>query len=224
MAIAMICQAKKGVSANQVGRTIGVSVKSAWYLCHRIREAMNTGDLPLLEGTVEVDETYVGGKQRRGEIRKTWFERKFPVMGMKEREGKLRFRVMKGAGAGAVRQIVSKNISPDVERVMTDESPIYQFGLTPEQRARHFTVNHSITYANGEIHTNGVEGSFSLFKRALVGSYHRLSLKHLDKYLREFEFRANNRTNPAMFQDTLRNIASRPRLTFRALVDGVDAE
>jgi transposase-like protein len=222
MAIAVICQAKKGISANQVARTIGVSVKSAWYLNHRIRAAMNTGDFPLLTGTVEVDETYVGGKQRRGEIRKTWYERKIPVMGLKERGGRVRFRQMKGGSAGHVGEMVTKHVSPDAERIMTDESVLYQFGLSPEQRAKHFTVNHSITYTNGEIHTNGVEGSFSLFKRALVGSYHRLSLKHLDRYLREFEFRANNRTNPAMFQQVLMNVAAKPQLTFRALVDGAE--
>jgi transposase-like protein len=221
-AIAVICQAKKGVSANQIGRTIGVTTKTAWFLCHRIREAMNTGDLPLLKGTVEVDETYVGGKQRKGEMRQTWYERKLPVMGMKERGGLVRFRQVRATNAGTVRQVVSKHVSPDAERIITDESVIYHFGLTPEQRAKHFTVNHSITYVNGEIHTNGVEGSFSLFKRALVGSYHRMSVKHLDRYLREFEFKQNNRKNPAIFQQVLTNVAAKPQLTLRVLVDGAE--
>jgi hypothetical protein len=220
MAIAVVCQAKKGISANQVGRSIGVTTKSAWHLCHRIREAMNEGDFPLLTGTVEIDETYVGGKPRKGEPRQSYYDRKVPVMGMKERDGRVRFRRIERPSGAIVGAVISAHVSPDVERIMTDESAIYPWALTPEQRAKHFTINHSMRYVDGEIHTNGVEGSFSLFKRALVGSYHRLSFKHLDRYLREFEYRANNRKNAAMFENVLKNVATRPPLRFRVLVDG----
>ena len=220
MAIAVICQAKKGVSANQVGRMIGVSTKTAWYLCHRVREAMKTGDLPLLSGTVEIDETYVGGKQRRGEPRMSWYDRKMPVMGMKQRGGDLRFRKITRPAAKEVREVVNRCVSPDVERIMTDESTIYPFAFDDEQKKKHSTVCHSITYTDGEIHTNEVEGSFSLFKRALVGSYHRLSFKHLDRYLTEFEWRANNRKNPQIFEKAIGSAAAAKHLTFRALVDG----
>lgn len=185
---------------------------------------MNTGDLPLMSGSIECDETYFGGKPRKGAIKKVYTDRKIPVMGMKERGGRVRFRQMKETSAKEAGRLVTEHISPDAERIITDESALYFFGLTREQAAKHFTVNHSITYVNGEIHTNGVEGSFSLLKRGLVGSYHRLSVKHLDRYLREFEFRANNRKNPEIFEEVLKNIAAKPRLPLRVLVDGMPSE
>jgi transposase-like protein len=219
MAIAIICQAKKGISANQVGRTIGVSLKSAWYLCHRIREAMNTGDLPLLKGTVELDETYVGGRKRRDESTETWYERKHPVVGMVERGGEVRFRKVPRANAKSVRAVYDKCVSPNVHRIVTDESAIYPYMFNKDEELKRFTIKHGERYADGWIHTNTVESSFACFKRGLVGSFHKLSYKHLDRYLREFEFRQNNRKNPAMFERVLQNSAATPHLTFRALVD-----
>jgi transposase-like protein len=222
MAIAIICQAKKGISANQVGRTIGVTTKSAWYLCHRIREAMNTGDFPLLKGTVEVDETYVGGKQKRNEHKETWYERKHPVVGIVERGGEVRFRKVPRANAKSVKAVFDECVSPNVHRIVTDESMIYPSVFDKQQELKRFTIKHAERYVDGWIHTNTVESSFSNFKRALVGSFHQMSYKHLDKYLREFEFRQNNKRNPAMFEQVLQNAAVTKHVTFRALVDGAE--
>ncbi len=220
MAIALICQAKKGISANQIGRTIGVTTKSAWYLCHRIRESMNTGDLPLLRGTVEMDETYVGGKKRRSETLTDSYARKFPVVGIVERGGEVRFRKVARANAKSVKVVFDQCVSPDVHRIVTDESMIYPSMFDAQQEVKRFTIKHAEKYVDGWIHTNTVESSFACFKRGLVGSFHKLSFKHLDRYLYEFEYRANNRKNPAIFERTLRGIATKNPLPFRTLVDG----
>ena len=182
-AIVFMCQAKKGRSANEMGRTIGCAYKTAWYLCHRIREAMNSGELALLTGTIEVDETYVGGKPRKGEPRRTYFERKIPVMGVIQRDGEIRFKQVERANAETVKNVMAAYVSPDVTRIITDESVIYPFGFSPEQMAKHETICHMREYARGDIHVNNVESAFSLFKRALVGSFHRMSVKHCDRYL-----------------------------------------
>jgi transposase-like protein len=223
MAIAIICQAKKGISANQVGRTIGVSLKSAWYLCHRIREAMTTGDLPLLKGTVEVDETYVGGRKRRNENKESWYERKHPVVGIIERGGELRLRKVARANAKNVRAVFDKCVSPNVHRIVTDESMIYPSVFNKNEELKRFTIKHAEKYVDGWIHTNTVESSFACFKRGLVGSFHQMSYKHLDRYLSEFEFRQNNRKNPGMFEQVLKNSAAKQHLTFRALVDSPES-
>jgi transposase-like protein len=219
MAIALICQAKKGISANQVGRTIGVSVKSAWHLCHRIREAMKSGDLPVLKGTIEIDETYVGGRKRSNESKETWYERKHPVVGIIERGGELRLRKVPRANAKSVRAVYDKCVSPNVHRIVTDESSIYPYMFNKQEELKRFTIKHAEKYVDGWIHTNSIESSFACFKRGLVGSFHQLSYKHLDRYLSEFEFRQNNRKNPMMFERLLQRSAKVPNLTFRALVD-----
>jgi transposase-like protein len=214
---------KKGISANQVGRTIGVTTKTAWYLCHRIREAMSNGELRQLAGTIEMDETYVGGKKKRGEAKESWYQRKYPVIGIVEREGEVRFRKVPRATTANVKPVFEQHVSRDVHRIVTDESGIYPWMFDDATKLKHFTINHSQTYANGWIHTNTVESSFSNFKRGLVGSFHRLSYKHLDRYLQEFEFRQNNRKNPAMFQRVLQRAGTTPHLTLRALVDGQES-
>jgi transposase-like protein len=218
MAIAIICQAKKSISANQVGRTIGVSVKTAWYLCHRIREAMG-GDGSLLKGIVELDEMFVGGKQK-GKGVYYGKKQKAVVMGLKERDGQVRFVHTPDAKGGTWKTVIAEHVNmPEVTHVMTDESTVAWAAL--KDNTKHHVVRHSAgEYAVGIVSTNSVESSFSLFKRGLVGSWHKLSKKHLARYLREMEWRHNNRKNPAIFEDALSGIAANPRLTFRALVDG----
>lgn len=227
MAIAVICQAKKGISANQVGRTIGVTTKSAWHLCHRIREAM-TGDGSALQGILELDETFVGGKVRGKGV---WYakKQKAVVLGLKQRNGQVRFVHAPDTKGVTWKAAIAAHVNmPKVALVMTDDSSSVANALGREHN-KHYVVNHSkgeyaIRTDFGLISTNSVESSFSLFKRGLVGSWHKLSKKHLSRYLQEMEFRHNNRKNPAIFEDMLSGIAKNPRLTFRALVDGRDEQ
>ncbi len=220
VAIALIVDAKKGISAKQLQRHLKVSYGTAWHLAHRIRKAMEENDGSFLTGTVEVDETYVGGKTIRKKDRGKYRE-KDAVVGMIERGGCLRFR---HAGKGSVTKekiapMLEENLSPHVERIMTDESAIYTFGLNEWQREKHFQIAHKYEYVRGDIHTNTIESAFSLLKRGIMGSFHKVSIKHLHRYLGEFEYRFNRRKVATIFEETLQRIALRQPLTYRALVE-----
>jgi len=221
-AIALIVDAKKGMSAKQLQRHLHVSYGTAWHLAHRIRKAMEENGGSLLSGTVEIDETYIGGKTIRRHERGAgkYLREKDAVVGMIERGGQLRFRhIGKGsATAKAIGPVVRENVSPDVTRIMTDESAIYPFGLPKEHLAKHYTINHSREYVRGEVHTNTIESAFSLLKRGIVGSFHKVSIKHLHRYLGEFEYRFNRRKAPGMFEETLRRIAERKPLPYSELI------
>src|SRR4051812_32476633 len=146
LAIYLVCESKKGISANQLKRTLNVSYKTAWYLCHRIRAAMGDDDAPLLKGIVEVDETYVGGKvhtpgatAHEAAIRGR--QNKSVVMGAIERGGKLRARVVPDATAGSVRRFLDETVAPDTEAIYTDSWRAYR-GIADED-TRHEWVNHA---------------------------------------------------------------------------------
>ncbi|MGO9641298.1 MAG: IS1595 family transposase [Candidatus Acidiferrales bacterium] len=216
----LLCEAKKGMSACQIQRTLGIgSYKTAWYLCHRIRAAMAELDKPMMDGTVEIDETYVGGKARR------WLPRrdKEVVFGIRQRNGELRFIHASEANSKTVRQIVSENLSEDVEVIVTDESSIYPFGFGKKHRNAHKTINHSREYVSGLVHTNTVESAFSLLKRGIMGTWHNISAKHLPAYLNEMTFRFNRRANSDLFVDTLRHMVTAPVLTFKKLTKETEA-
>lgn len=213
-AVYLMCEAKKGVSANQLKRTIGVAYKTAWYLCHRIRAAMKDADTTPLEGTVEVDETFVGGKAKgygRGYI-----DNKTMVLGAIERGGGIRLQVEKRRDRKTLHSFVEEH-APDAENVYTDDWHAYD-GIQDE-KTDHASVNHSDNeYVRGDVHTNSIEGAFSLLKRSIVGSYHQISAKHLPAYLDEFEFRFDNRDNPYLFRDTLLRLISSESLKYKDLV------
>ncbi len=214
LATLLLCEAKKGMSACQIQRTLGIgSYKTAWYLCHRIRAAMVQTEKPMMDGTVEIDETYVGGKARR------WLPRrdKEVVFGIRKRNGELRFIHASDANAKTVRQIVGENLSEDVDVIVTDESTIYPFGLGPKHKKAHKTICHSKEYVSGLVHTNTVESAFSLLKRGIMGTWHNISAKHLASYLQEMTFRFNRRKNSDLFVDTLRHMITAPVLTFQKL-------
>ncbi len=220
MVTLLLCEAKKGMSANQIRRTIWGqhkgSYKTAWYLCHRIRAAMKEAQKPMLDGTLEIDETYVGGKPRKGMLpheRPT----KEVVIGIRQRGGELRFIHAKDATSKTIREIVGEHVSEDVEVLVTDESVIYPYAFNEAQKSKHKTINHSREYVVGDVHTNTVESAFSLLKRGIVGSWHRVSAKHLPAYLAEMEFRFNRRKSSALFLDTLRHMITAPALTFEKL-------
>lgn len=209
----LLCEAKKGMSACQVQRTVGMSYKTAWYLCHRIRSAMVETQKAMLDGKVEIDETYIGGKARRGLPR----TEKQVVIGIRQRNGELRLIHVNEATSEAIHKVMAENISEDVEVLLTDESSIYPFAFTVDQKKLHKTICHSKEYVVGDVHTNTVESAFSLLKRGIVGTWHKVSAKHLPAYLEEMSFRFNRRKNPDLFLNTLRHMVTAPTLTFQKL-------
>jgi transposase-like protein len=224
LAVLLICEAKKGMSASQLRRTLWGehkgSYKTAWYLCHRIRAAMATAEKPMLYGTVEMDETYVGGVQRGHQHKPGHPEcRKQIVVGLRQRGGDTRFFHAEDAKSGTLAKYIRENVSEDVDVIVTDEFNAYPAamkatGLT----SRHKTIKHKAKiYVDGETHTNTVESSFSLFKRAIIGSWHRISAKHLESYLEEMQFRFNRRGRSDLFVDTLRHMVTADPLTFEEL-------
>jgi transposase-like protein len=223
---------KKGVSAHQLHRTLGIKYQSAWFMCHRIREAMRAGGLTPLGGAgkvVEADETYFGDipeakrptKTTKGQPfskhRRSAWGRKRTVIALVERGGSVRSFHVEGAYAERVIQIVRDNIS-DESRLHTDESKLYHY--IGQEFAAHETVNHSAKeYARGDVTTNTVEGYFSIFKRGMKGIYQHCSEKHLHRYLAEYEHRYNHRIALG-FNDTDRTLAAikgaeGKRLTYR---------
>jgi len=195
----LICGAKKGMSALQLQRHLGLgSYKSAWFMAHRIRHAMQEPVFTTkLQGDVEVDETYVGGKERRGifnGVRKTGFSNKTGVVSMVERNGTKRSFVPQKITGKNLREAVNEHVSTTA-RVHTDDSVLYP-GL--KETHQHFSVNHSkkqyaLKHEGFTAHTNTVESSFSLLKRGVIGSFHHISKKHLPLYLAEFDMRWNTR-------------------------------
>jgi transposase-like protein len=215
----VMCESKKGISANQLKRMLGISYKTAWYLCHRIRKAMTETDPDLLSGTVECDETYIGGKRRH--VGSGYVDNKTMVLGALERGGEIRLRVekrSKKATKEALHQFIKETTDPATERIMTDECPGY-VGIA-DADTKHETVNHRLEeWVRGDVHTNSMEGVWSLFKRSIVGSYHQVSGKHLDAYLDEFEWRFNQRDNPYLFRDTLIRMVKSPKMEFKQLTE-----
>ncbi len=213
-AITLVLNAKKGISAAQLQRDLGIGgYKTAWYLNHRIREAMREGSLPQLGGIVEIDETYIGGRRKGHE---NYRREKHIVVGLRERQGPLRFIQAKDTTARTWSQIVAQNLGPDVELIMTDDSSAAKSAL--KDTTKHRSINHSAgSYVNGEIHTNTVESAFSLLKRGVVGQFHRLSVKHLQKYLNEFSYRFNRRNDADAFTETVGRMCGFPPLTFAVL-------
>jgi transposase-like protein len=219
VATALLCEAKKGMSACQVQRTIGVSYKTAWYLCHRIRTAMVETNKPKLDGQVEMDETYVGG-QNRGRGRHRRLENKEIVIGIRQRNGELRFFDPKDVKAKTLAKYIRENVSEDAEVIFTDDYPSYpsavkRAGMEP---SKHKAINHSKRiYVIGNTHTNTIESAFSLFKRGVRGTWHHVSAKHLASYLEEMSFRFNNRKNPYLLRDTILKLIASSNLEYKKL-------
>jgi transposase-like protein len=205
MAFYLLNASKKGMSAHQLHRALSLDYKSAWFMCHRIREAMRSGGLGPLGGEgkiVEADETYYGPVEKSKVRTKTTSGHSFtkrgsgpankrPIVALLERGGSVRTFHVAVADKDAVRKIVRENVE-SASRLHTDESKLY-FGMD-KHFAAHETVKHSIgEYARGDVNTNSAEGYFSIFKRGMRGVYQHCKEKHLHRYLAEFDHRYNHR-------------------------------
>lgn len=202
-AIYLLCSSKKGISAHQLHRMLGITYKSAWFMAHRLRYAMT--QMPLVEklnGTVEADETYIGGKVKPGNFTKgkpytpakRGFkgENKMPVVALVERGGRVRAFPMPRVTAENIHEAIAENVHRDA-RIMTDDSPLYP-GIAKHYGGGHHTVKHTLKeYVRGDVHTNTVEGYFSLLKRGINGIYHHVGKGHVGRYVDEFCFRYNHR-------------------------------
>lgn len=194
MAIFLLCSSKKGMSAHQLHRMLKLTYKTAWFMAHRIRFAMNEGPLAeLLKGTVEIDETFVGGKGKRGTINL----RKTPVVALVQRGGNVRTKVVASVTQANLKSALAE-CSPKETIINTDQAGVY-IGLNKTFQ-RHDVCNHSIDdyahdNADGSVtHVNSCESFFSLLKRGVMGSFHHVSREHLHRYTSEFQFRWNNRS------------------------------
>ena len=227
MALAIVVDAKKGVSANQLKEHLGIgSYRTAWYMCHRIRKAMADADPKPLSGVVEIDETYIGGNAIR-RFQKTPKPKppKEMVLAMRERDnkgkpGKVRFFHVPDGKRKTLEPIIKANLQENPYRVYTDASSVYEILFKSEYPKAHRMVNHSEQWIvpGSRIHTNTVESSFSLLKRGLIGSFHRVSIKHLHRYLSEFEFRFNIRKDEDRFSKTLRRMTGIPPMQYVELI------
>jgi len=199
LCISLILNAKKGISARQLGRDLEVNKNTAWFMAMRIRNAM-IDQRDLLTGIVEMDETYVGGKPRKGSGKRGRGTKKAPVVGMVQRGGKVRAKVVKNVTAKMLSSLVRGNVKVDEATMMTDEFKGY---VRLQSFVAHKTVNHQKEYVNGECYTNTIEGFWALLKRGITGQYHKVSRHHLPKYIDEFCYRYNNRKNENVFDALL---------------------
>jgi len=219
LATYLICESKKGVSALQIQRVLGIGgYKTAWYLCHRIREAMTRGTAaePKLSGIVEIDDAYIGGK-KVGLGHQAGRDNKTVIVGMTERGGRLRMVVVPSVKKEEIAKAVQMHVSPNVEMIISDEFKAYVPTLAGKFGKRYRRVNHSVAFSENGINTNSVENRFSLLKRGIIGSWHHVSVKHLQRYLEEVSFRFSRRANPYLFSETLLNLLTTDPLTFKAL-------
>ncbi|MCA9293329.1 MAG: IS1595 family transposase [Phycisphaerales bacterium] len=214
LAVYMIVESKKGISANQLKRTLGVTYKTAWYLCHRIRKALE-GQHSYLDGVIEMDSTFIGGRSPGKQGNK---DNKAMITGAVERGGDVRISVQGEGGGESVKRLRSFIEAHIAEGAMlyTDEAPAYKSATGNRSRE---TVEHKLNkWVRGDVNTNGIEGVWSLFKRSVIGSYHKVSIKHLQAYLDEFEFRFNNRDNAFIFRDAMKHLVSAENVEYKDLV------
>ncbi|MGA2649249.1 MAG: IS1595 family transposase [Terracidiphilus sp.] len=217
--IALMAEAKKGISAMQLMRHVGMTYKTAWYVCHRIREAMTETNPKPLGGQgqiVEIDESFVGGKLplTSGKPKNS---NKIKVFGIAERGGRVHLQTVASLKIEHIKPVMDAMISPEASKIATDGTTRYK-NIIPE--GKHIKGDHAKEIKSGDpISNQTIEGVFSLFKRGLIGQYHQLSRWHLDRYLGEFCWRYNRRgLQPWIFGMTLNNMVCRKPLPYKELV------
>ena len=216
-AVHMMCASKKGISAKQLERMLGVTYKTAWFMSHRIREAMTTNPTGTLgggSGIVEVDETYWGNKGKLP-VGARGGDHKMKIVSLVERDGSKRSFHVANVNGATLSPILKSQIAAKA-RLMPDEAVFYK------KVAEHSSVNHGTKeYARGDVTTNTVEASFAILKRGLIGTFHSVSEKHLQRYCNEFDFRWNTRSSQGVNDSTRADMALKgitdKRLTYRRI-------
>lgn len=220
LVMSLMLNARKGLSAYQIARDLGMRRPTVWSMMHRIREAMESEEGELLQGIVEMDETYIGGKPRKGNKKDDDGDnksgrgrgtKKTPVVGMVERDGRVRAEATTKYELKSkdLKKLVRENIDLDNSILMTDE---YRGYMTMNQIITHLFVNHQKAYVTGNnIHTNTIEGFWSILKRSIIGQFHKVSVKYLQKYIDECSFKYNHRklNSEFVFGKLVRNSISR---------------
>ncbi len=221
-AIWMIANCKNGISSYELHRNLGITQKSAWFVLHRIRIAMQSGSFEKLSGTVECDETYIGGKsinmhaKKRKEMQMTTgYTVKTAVMGMVERKGRVRARVIERADTPTLMNEIERNVQIG-SVVMTDDHGGYR---KMSEAYKHEVINHAVEYVRENVHTNSIENFWSLLKRSIKGTYISVAPEHLQAYVEEQAFRYNERkgNDQSRFFGVMQEISGK-RLTYNQLI------
>ena len=208
LAVGLVINAKKSLSSYQLARDLELNQKTAWYMQQRIRAAMAVDQAPMLQGIVEADETYVGGKPRKGNKRdddkphkRGRGTKKTPVIGAVERGGQVAARVADDLSGKGIVRFLKQTVDPTGTLLITDEYKAYN---AARANYRHAVINHSVAYADGETHTNTIEGFWALIKRAWYGSHHHYSRHWMPLFVAESSWKYNHRKDRDGFGSFLR--------------------
>ena len=208
LAVGLVINAKKSLSSYQLARDLELNQKTAWYMQQRIRAAMAADQAPMLQGIVEADETYVGGKPRKGNKRdddkphkRGRGTKKTPVLGAVERGGQVAARVADDLSGKGIVRFLKQTVDPTGTLLITDEYKAYN---AARANYRHAVINHSVAYADGETHTNTIEGFWALIKRAWYGSHHHYSRHWMPLFVAESSWKYNHRKDRDGFGSFLR--------------------
>jgi transposase-like protein len=205
LATTLILNAKKGISSRQLSRDLHVNKDTAWRISMKIRDAMREREQRnLLTGIVEADETYIGGKPRKGTgpHKRGRGTSKTPVVGMVQRKGNVKAEVMKNKSLNSknLKSLIRRNVDITSTTLITDE---YKGYISISKIMPHKVVDHTVWYVDGEVHTNTIESFWALLKRGIVGQFHKVSLRYLPRYIDEFCYRYNHRSNDDLFSLTI---------------------